>query len=182
MSRFGSMTPNFLKNAAKTPLGIGEDNAYAKEGNLDLRATGRMLYNEKLSNPIVKEPQEMMLLTFLGNGDEWVLFDKYSSPIDATNTEDYANLKNGFQKSTVVLDQYGTHSKPFAIPAAIAQTTLVTNTDNGKKIRRIIKGLYKSEEDAAGETSSKRTDGGKRRSTEKGKSKRFRRTVKSLPM
>ena len=176
MSRFGSMTPNFLKNAAKTPLGIGEDNAYAKEGELELRATGRMLYNEKLSTPAtVKEPKEMMVLTFLGNGEEWVLSDKYSSPISDAEGK---TLEVGFANSPVVLDQYGTRAKTFAIPAAIAKTALFSNKNEGKEIRKVIKGIYNTQVGI----DDKRTGGGKRRSTEKGKSKRFRRTVKSLSM
>lgn len=184
-----SLVPESLKNFGRTPFGFGnkDGNVYAKEGDMDLRATGRMISNEQLSAPKKGPPTEMMVLTFLGNGEEWVLADKYSSGVSPGESTE---LLSGFSQSPVVIDQYGTHTKPQAIAAAIAKTTLLSNKAEGAIVRDQIKKLYNNPTTfTAGTTTKpkssgavKTTRGGGKRAkhvnTEKAKRSNMRRSMK----
>jgi hypothetical protein len=164
-----------LSNFVKTPFGYGSKDTYSKEDDMDLRAQGRMLYNEKLTAPSKGDPKEMMVLTFLGNGEEWVLADKYSSTV---SSDDAGKLMPGFSQSPVIIDQYGTHTKPQAIAAALAKTTLLSNREEGSAVREQIKSLYNNPINVS--EREKRVGGkrGKRVNTEKAKRSNMRKSKK----
>jgi hypothetical protein len=197
---FGRANLSSNKTQFKYATLDGADGDSTNDQLLIKGATDGLLKGANLRAPTQNlEASEVMVMTFVGNGNEWTLIDKLSSNRDAFNEGEgnpvFSKFNEAYSTAPVLLEQYGTSVTPQSIPGAIAKT----NSHNSEKVsgirKSIIEVLKKTTPDvsakpAAGTTKPSKGGnnilmpehfGGRKRSTtERFKGKKIRRSIKKL--
>jgi hypothetical protein len=97
-------------------------------------STGSTFYGADLRAPPPESPAtEAMVLTFVGNGNQWTLVDKVSTSKEFQEPNVFGVLQDAYITAPVVLEQYSMYKTPQAIPGAIAKTT----SYGGDKIKNV---------------------------------------------